>query len=226
MRENSIEHITKRMHRYWYEDGIWEIGFGLVNLLLAAFYLIVTKVRWEGPLIIVLPLLQIGVTLGVYFMISRVVKFLKEHITYPRTGYVAYHRPPVKARLKRIALTALISGGTAALLATIATLHRMESVMPLVIGTVMAIAMVYLGIRLGLLRLYFVAAAVILIGYSISLANLPDMLSTAVFFGGFGLLLLISGTLVLLDYMQRTRPADQQLDYEAPQPDADEDANG
>jgi hypothetical protein len=98
--------------------------------------------------------------------------------------------------------------------------------LPLVTGTLMALAMVYLGIRLGLVRLYFLAAALLLLGYGTSLAGLPDTLSTAAFFGGFGLLLLVSGGLALQDYMRRTRPANEALDYEVPDAEADGETNG
>lgn len=214
MRDYTIDEITKRTQRYFYEDGIWEIGFGLVNFLLAAFFLIASSIDWVGPLALVIALLQMGVVVGSYLLINRVVRYLKERITYPRTGYVSYRKPAARARLKRIGITALISCSLAALVSIIATIRMMENAMPLVIGIMMAAALVYLGVRLNFLRLYFIAGFVLVLGYLLSLVSLPSMKSTSVFFGGLGLLLIVSGGLTLLDYMRRTRPADESMDYE------------
>ena len=77
----SIETTRKRTERYWYEDGIWELGFGLINLLLAGYFALAEWVlarQLPGP---VLLLLQLATMLGIFWSMARVVRFLKDRIT-------------------------------------------------------------------------------------------------------------------------------------------------
>lgn len=220
MKNDPINDITKRTQRYWYEDGIWEIGFGLVNLVLSGFYLIVASTEWKGPLALVLMLLQMGVIIGAFLLVNKVVKYLKERITYPRTGYVVYRKPPVKSRLRRGLVTALTALSIAVLISVIGVMRLAPNRMPLVVSVVMAGSLVYLGYRFGLLRFYGIAALVILLGYGVSLSSLSDTLSTAYYFGGFGLLMMLSGGITLLIYLRRTPLAND--DYE---PASDDEAD-
>lgn len=77
MQKDPVQEISKRTQRYWFEDGIWEIGFGLVNAFLGVFYLVTAQIHWEGPLSIFLMLLQMGVLISCFALINRVVVYLK-----------------------------------------------------------------------------------------------------------------------------------------------------
>jgi hypothetical protein len=211
-----INNITRRTERYWYQDGIWEIGFGLVNFVLAAFYWIVEKVNWEGPMSIVLLLLQIAIIVGIFLFMNRFVRLLKERITYPRAGYVAYRRPPTRSRIKRILMTALVSAGTALLVGAVAASQMMPNRMPLISGIIMAAALVYLGYRLQLVRLFVQALLTVILGFITALIPLTDMNSTTVYFGGFGLLMMLTGGAALLMFVRRTQLSSISDDYEVP----------
>jgi len=217
--------ITRRTERYWYQDGIWEIGFGLINALLCGFYWLVAQWEWKGPLAIVLMLLQMGVIISIFLVINRVVRLLKERITYPRTGYVAYRRPQTRARVKRALLSGFMAIGIAILIGAAAAARQTPNRMPLVTGIVMAGALIYLGFRFGLLRLYATAALTIALGYIISLVPLSEAYSTTAFFGGFSLLMMLSGGITLLIFIRSTRLASSSDDYEAPNQPAALDAD-
>lgn len=207
MNHDPVKDIEKRTQRYWYEDGIWEIGFGLVNALLGVFYLLTNQMSWDGPLSIVLAVLQMAVIVGAFYSINFFVKYLKEHITYPRTGYVVYRRPVGTARVKRFVLVILMAAGTAAVVGFVAAFNATPNQMPLIIGAILAGTLGYLSYRMRLLRLAVNAVLTVLIGVAVSLANLSDHLSTGVFFAAFGALIFLSGGLALLRYLRRTRPA-------------------
>ncbi len=216
MQKDPVQEISKRTQRYWFEDGIWEIGFGLVNAFLGVFYLVTAQIHWEGPLSIFLMLLQMGVLISCFALINRVVVYLKERITYPRTGYVAYRKPAVRARIRKIFITMLLSAGIASLVGVVSALQMTENRMPLVISVILAGTLVYIGYRFDLIRLYLTALLVVLYGYGISHYTVAQSNSTGVFFTGFGLLIFISGLLTLFNYLRRTRPMNQADDYEAP----------
>src|SRR5512133_1902856 len=130
IQNNSTEEIKKRAQRYWYEDGIWEIAFGLINALLGGYLLITAQFSWSGPLAIVLLLLQMAVIIGMFWSINKIVKYMKERITYPRTGYVAYRRPAPGARLKRVLLMIGISAGIGAFIAALSALKVTPNRLP------------------------------------------------------------------------------------------------
>ncbi len=224
MQPDSIKEITKRTQRYWYEDGIWEIGFGAINLLLGLFYLLVAPINWVGPLSFVLVLLQVGVVLGAFRIINRLVTLLKERITYPRTGYVAYRKPASISRLKRAIYTALIAGGIGALVGALETIPSAQNRTALVMAIVYAAVLIYFGFRFSLARMYAVVALVILWGYWISRFALTDLYSSAAFFGGVGALILASGFITLLLYLRRTQPANKDL-FDTALPDDQLDKN-
>ena len=85
-----IASFGRRAASYWYVDGLPEILFGLMLVVMAALAFLwrrYTAKPWrEFDWIIVC----VGFTL--YFLMERdVLDFLKSHVTYPRTGYV---QPP------------------------------------------------------------------------------------------------------------------------------------
>jgi hypothetical protein len=220
MNKDTMQRIEQRAQRYWYEDGIWEIGFGFINLLLGIFFLLASRVNWVGPMALVMVGLQLGVFLGAFWLIGRIVRRLKERITYPRTGYVAYRRRPASARARQVVLAAAISASIGGLTAILATLESTENRMPMVTGLFLALGLVVLGRRFSLQRMYIQAALVLLLGFGVSQTPLSEDVSTGAFFTGFGLLMMISGAIALIVYLRRTNPADgEMVDYE-PLPDA------
>lgn len=203
---DPIKEATRRTERYWYEDGLWEISFGLVYAALAVFYFFTQSIGWSGPQSLILPFLQIGVMLGTFWAAGKMVKYLKEHITYPRTGYVSYRKPAPRSRASKIAITAAVSAVTAALVAIVASFSTMQDQMPFIISLPMAGALVYLGHRFGLVRMYVIAVLMVLAGYAFSMLALGGDLVIALFFGALAALLIFSGLITFALYLLRTKP--------------------
>lgn len=207
--QDPLKDVTRRTERYWYEDGLWEISFGLVYAALAGYYILVQRIGWfrlVGPISLISPFLQVFVMLGIFWVGGRLVKYLKEHITYPRTGYVSYRKRTPRSRAARIAITAVVSAVTAALVMIVATFSTMQDRMPFVISLPMAGALVYLGYRFGLMRMYVVAALMVLSGYVYSMLALDSDTMIALFFGTLAALMIISGLVTFTLYLLRTRP--------------------
>mgnify|MGYP000847084682 CR=1 FL=1 len=203
MDQKEIKSIAKRTERYWFDDGIWEIGFGLVNMLLAGFYAAADSIN-PGSGWLLLPL-QMVVIIGAFLGMRRLILFLKERITYPRTGYVAYRKPAPAARIKRMVVSGLVAAAMALIMAAAASLELMRNTTALVASIMLAGALVYIGYRFNLTRSYIQAGLTIGIGFIFSLLSLPDMQITAGFFAAFGLLLVISGLATLAVYLARSR---------------------
>ena len=79
--------------------GIWELSFGAINLILGVFFLVSASFDWERPVEPPFDASSNGCNHRLFRGFNRVAAFLKERITYPRTGYVAYRRlPPARAQ--------------------------------------------------------------------------------------------------------------------------------
>jgi hypothetical protein len=216
MQIDPTREIEKRAQRYWYEDGIWEIGFGLANALLGCLYLVTNQMDWSGYGSLALTLVQLAGLIAMFWMINPFVKFLKERITYPRTGYVAYRKPARRSRVYGILKTMLLAAAVGALIGVLAATRFGANRMALIVSVIMGGTLVYLGYRFDLLRLYAAGALTVLWGYLVSLFIADYNQSTSVYFIGFGSLILLIGLATLLTYIRRTRPAGEHDDYEAP----------
>lgn len=207
----------KRIERYWYADGLWEISFGLILALLSGFYFLVLRLEGTQMPAFIFMILQIAVIFGVYFIVSHLLRFLKERITYPRSGYVVFRKPAPIKRIQRGVLILLFSMVLAIGLGLLSIVQPLASRMPVIISLILAGTLVYLGFRFNLARMFVIAALTVLLGLGVSLLGLPDPLSNAYFFGGFSLLFFLSGSVTLWNFLRSTQPASADLDYEAPQ---------
>ncbi len=130
----NVDEVIRKTKSYWYEDGLAEILAGLffvaVCLLLLADWQTPAGSPWKAawsPLLMVFTL--VWVVGG-----RKAIGWLKERITYPRTGYVAYKRVQ-GSKAARAVLGGVI--GAAVSLAVVASLAYRQDivrVIPLIMG--------------------------------------------------------------------------------------------
>lgn len=203
--EDPVNEIVKRTQRYWYVDGISDIGAGTLFLLLGATFFVLERLSPAPNLAWMIAIGQpLVVILGVW-LARMAVSWAKEHITYPRTGYVAYHRPAGWRRWQRAILSAMIAAGTAAVVIFLEGVIGFDWV-PVISGGLLGIAMMVLSLRIGLPRFGLLALYAVLLGIFTAWLGLPSSLSAAIFFGGFGLGWAISGGVTLAHYLRSTQP--------------------
>ena len=210
---NPIDDMIKRTKRYWYVDGLAEMGAGAVILLYAA-YMVGTSLFFKGnqqALTVALGLGQPVVILLGGLLVKRVVRHFKETLTFPRTGYVAYPRQIGSGRWKRILQTALVAAAVGAMVALISQ-GLPENMMLLVSGAMIGLFLGYVGYSLGLTRFYVIAGLSVFLGAVCTLLNLQGTLMMGVFFGCMGLMWVFSGLFTLRYYLRHTEPA--QVDHE------------
>ena len=200
---NSIDETIQRTKRYWYVDGLNEMATGSILLLVAGLYWLLD--RFSGPLS------ALGVGLGVPLIIlaggrlmSRVVRALKERITYPRTGYVTYRRPQHGRRRALIVMG--VSAAISALLIVLVLPYLNRSWMTVFISAFAAFFMGYLGYQIGMLRFYLMGAASLALGVAAALLPISDLMQIAAYLGGFGVAWIVSGGTTLWRYLLQTRP--------------------
>ena len=203
METQDIDMVVQRTYRYWYEDGLTEIGTGCLFILIGLLFLVESILPVNSPLQGIsafgLPVLVIGgMWVGRY-----VLRALKSRLTYPRTGYVAYRRQSSGRRWSAF----LVAGGIGALVAVlfIATPASLAWI-PLLDGVAIAIVLLFLGYKVGLIRFYILAAISALAGAALSLSGIDDTAGTAAYFAGMGVALVASGVFALRTYLAETQP--------------------
>ncbi len=202
---DPIQNNLTRPQRYWYVDGLAEITGGSVILLIGLVYTLGGLLPAGLPRAILIGPGQMVVILAVAWLSRRVVRSWKERLTYPRTGYVEYRHPTGSKRWSRIFLLAFVAFSVSALTAFLAR-GLPERIIPALTGLTLALAVGYLGTRIGLTRFYVVAGFSLLMGAAISWLNPLDPWSAALIFSLEGLAWIVSGLVTLRHYLRTTRP--------------------
>jgi hypothetical protein len=100
--QDTLAQVQRRARAYWFADGLNEILAGLFALLLGGLLLLESRVGRETPQAqmlssIVTMVLAMG-ALGLPFLL----RWMKERLTYPRSGYVAHPDLRPAERLRRL----------------------------------------------------------------------------------------------------------------------------
>ncbi len=215
---DNLDRVAQRTQRYWYQDGLPEIAAGflfLVGGLVIA--LAATPIVDPGTALALLLALALIVLAGVVEVavgrgIQTLIDALKNRLTYPRTGYVSYRRPAPKKRSLRarigLYLGLMVGSMTgAALVAAIisaASLPEWALSMAMTQGVLLAIVLVVMGYRYGLVRFYVLAALSLVIGMLVALNN-GTFSGGALYFVTMGAVLALSGLATLAIYLRRYR---------------------
>lgn len=204
--KDPTEQFIRRAHNYWFTDGLTEIGFAVMGIVLSLYFYGQATL---APGSIFYRILDVGFLLillvsGV--IIQKLVANFKARLTYPRTGYVSYRSPTTAQRAGAAILAILIS----ILIATLfSSSDNIDAYMPAASGILLGAALAYIAYRNGLLRFYLLAAVSALLGTGLSLAGTGDMYGLSLYYGLMGLALLISGLLILRDYLLKTQPPEE-----------------
>lgn len=201
-----------RTIQYFYVDGSFEFGFGLLCLILSAFFYAETHVHgWLSALV---DSSLVLVIIGGVWAVNRLIKLLKERITWPRTGYVAYKSN--KGRKRGLgAVLGLVVGGLVA--ATFNLLVKTPGIqialMPLLSGFLLGLVMVVFAWRTSILRFYLLAILSAVLGVVLAFSRIQNIDALVVYYLAFGLALFATGACVLRAYLrQNPQPPEEGSD--------------
>jgi len=203
---NGIEIAEHKAKQYWYVDGLSEIAFGLLCLLLALYFGAEALLDPASFAYRILNSLFVLVIVGGALFGRKLVQVLKNRITYPRTGFVSYRKPKRNTRWLTMLWGFSVSIAVGILFAK---WPASEAWMPAVTGIFIGLAWIFVGGRLGLLRFYWMSFFSIAIGVWLSLAGIGNVAGLAVYYGLFALGLFASGGLTLSSYLRETRAAEE-----------------
>jgi hypothetical protein len=207
--DDPIKKIQRQTKRYWYVDGLNEIGAGVLIFLLGLLYWVEWLLSPGDMANIITSIGQPILIIGGWLVINWAVRRLKAHLTYPRTGYVAYKRQSGRRRVWGILVSIGVAAGVA--FAAVYFGQRVgEKIIPILIGLLMAGSVIYLGYYFGLRRFYLIGAVALGLGTAGAWLDMSQTVAMAVFFSGFGMAWIISGAVTLADYLRRTQPAAEE----------------
>ena len=206
MDNNDVKQVEQRVKRYWYTDGIAELASGGMFILLGVYFA-AQGILGEGSLIsIILQISLMLVMIGGAFGVRWVVNTLKARLTYPRTGYVEYRVNEKEVRVRRY-----VVAGVAMVIAVVSILlvdhiRNLDS-MVLISGLLVGIIFIALrGKSSGLKRFYVLGGLAIALGIILSFSGLSQVYNLGLFYGLLGIVILISGGLVLRHYLAENPP--------------------
>lgn len=206
MENHDVREVEKRVKRYWYTDGIAELASGGMFLLLGLYFGVLGYFE-EGSLVsVILQVSMILVFVGGSYGVRWLVSTLKSHVTYPRTGYVEYRMNDRDAKARRYVVMAV------ALIIAIASLvfvDYLSSLESLVLGTGFLVGVILIALRgnsSGLKRFYVIGGLSVVLGIFLALSKLSQIYTLTLYYSLMGIVILISGGLVLRRYLAENIP--------------------
>ncbi len=206
MNADTLNKTHLRAIQYWFEDGIVEIAVGVLFLLLAGYFY-VDATQPDSLLANLLGGLFVLLLVSGWYLVGWIIKLLKERLTYPRTGYVAFRRDKNSQKPVRLALALSVGALMAAMFATLALNPPMGlNFMPLGSGLVMALVFGLIGYRTALPRFYLLAAFGLVLGAGLGLSQIGNGLGMTAIYALMALALIGTGLVILSRYL-RQNPA-------------------
>ena len=194
----DIVGAERRTRAYWVADGSAELAVGLVFALIGLMFVIEAGLQegssWQGLSAYGLPV----ITIGGYFLSKWLVNSIKERITYPRTGYVAYPEPSRRQQLMSGAVAAVVAFavGYAIIIGA-----DFEAWLPALQGLAIGVLMFLIGQRMSVTRFTVFAMLSVAIGVLAVWASVGPIAGSGWVFGGVGVVMMASGGYVLRRFL-------------------------
>jgi len=200
---DQVDETVRRVHRYLYDDGLIEMGVGILFIVVGLGLIAFVAIQDNTILGIALIVGLLALAAGGAIFTKRALEVVKERVTYPRTGYVSYHTEESSRGRWVVPVTALLLLFLSLFLPK--ELTRISSM----IGALLFVIICSLGYRLRLRRFYLVGSISLLAGVSASLLFLDEAIGAGATFSITGLTLIVSGALTLSAYLRQNPMVDE-----------------
>lgn len=198
---NNLNKTIRRSTQYWFDDGLVELLMGILFAVIGLlFWWQTTAASFESAVVgaIALPAIIIVGAL----LLGAALRWLKQRLVYPRTGYITYQKPTKKQRN----LSWLLGAFVGVLVAVTVTQLALPQLTAAFIGAGIGIGLFMIGYRIGLIRFHLLAVWSVAVGVVISFLGVVDTLAATLALGLIGLGLIVSGGVVFWRYWQNSEP--------------------
>lgn len=196
--DKDIKASQVRSVQYWFADGLVELGFSAIGMLLAVYFFILQILPSSLGGFAILFLFVFIAAYG----LRKLMLIYRERNTYPRTGFVEPKKGHQDRRLFIVAVGFMIL----LLGMMIFTIHRGSqsiSWMPAIGGIIFAFIYALTGYRTKLVRFYFLAGFCLILGFLLAFIGLGDLWGTALLSFITGLILLCFGIITRATYLHQ-----------------------
>ena len=200
--DTNVKSLQRRALQYWWIDGLAELAFALEMIVISLYFVLLQQIHSAPWTVIASSVGMPVVFLVTFFSAGKLVLYIKERVTFPRTGYVRYPKRKAISRKRRI----IVGGGIGFLTAVAVNLTRAllgVNAQWIVIALILMMTMIYIGYLVGVYRYYVLGILTLIWGFAMIWMAIPEGYEYAWLFGGIGLFYLISGGIVLMLYLRR-----------------------
>jgi hypothetical protein len=196
-----------RARRYWYRDGLSEILVGAIILLQNGLTLVMHFGNRNSSWYMLIVLIYLLLFLAFALCACRIMAAAREHITYPRIGYV--HESGRKRRRLVWMVLALLAAVTVTLALRYASRAccwdpaRWNQGMPVVVGLVFGVVGIYVAVRYGVLRYLLIGLFSIALGLAINI-EYPTWLGGEIWIVAVGCAFLCAGGVTVSKFVRTT----------------------
>jgi hypothetical protein len=188
----------ERAQKYWFLDGLAEIGIGLISILLGVLFIIENSFIQTPFRDLSFFMLAVLGALAVRWIIQRI----KEHSTYPRTGYIVYKKSKAN---KKIVLIAIAFTVLTFIIQLYTLLNDSIPIVagPLIAGFIFALIFSLFAHRSTVFRSYLLAILSLLFGGILSLSGINDLVGAALLSVLAGVIMIASGGITRWTFLQQ-----------------------
>ncbi len=201
----NIDEVIRQTRRYWYVDGLVEISGGALIVFIAVSYYFSSQISNVVIRSFALGLGQPVIIILGSIIIRKIITWLKETITYPRTGYLLFRNPRSNMKIQRIIKIIIVSAVVCIFVSVFTQLLPIQ-LMPLVLSIFFGLLTIYLGYQNRVFRFYIVSVVIFGLGVFITINNWSEVLSFVIIFSSIGLSWVVSGVVTLIKYLHQTKP--------------------
>jgi len=201
----DLNKTIRRSQQYWFDDGLAELLIGVLFAVIGLLFWWQTSAA--SPIVtiggaIALPFVII---VGV-FLLGHTLRWLKQRLVYPRTGYITYQKPSKRRRNVSWLVGALVG----ILTAVAVTQLDLTELTAAFIGAGIGIGMFMIGLRIGLIRFHLLAVWSVAIGILISFSAVADTLAAMLALELIGLGLIVSGGFTFWRYWRNSDSGNEE----------------
>lgn len=201
--KDPINTAMQRAQRYWYRDELVEIGLSFIFAILGGYFYLEVILPEDSLLRTLLESSFVLLIIGSIFLGNWLIPWLKQRITYPRTGYISYRKQKGVSRWLLCIFAAVVAIVTAYIFIRAPVSF---AYMPAATGVILGFVLLFLSFRNGPFRFAVLGLLSFLAGLGLSIAGIGNYIGLAYLYFIASILLLLSGGLTLIHYLRTTEP--------------------
>jgi len=203
--KNRIGQTIRKTYGYWWVEGMMDLAMGLFFGALAGYNYLMMTLALNKTMGLIMAIIEPLFFIACWYLYGRLVRWVKEHITYRRTGYVAYQPKPKKERTKRAVIGGVL-GFVMALTITFIGPQVFKIDSAIMVGMLLGLVTLFLAYTNGVKRLYLLAPFEMAAGCWVSTLLMDAELRSIFLMAIIGVGWLLSGLIAFVRYLVKTKP--------------------